>query len=99
MAKCPVCGLLTLRGSIAPIAAALADVVTVELEHIGPAVVDALGEFKHLNASVGENELTLHDYIDLGVAEGAKLLVDGRGFTLQGYEKGFYLGGSLFVKR
>ncbi len=36
------------------------------------------------------------DYIDMGVKEGAKLLVDGRGFKLQGYEKGFYLGGSLF---
>jgi malonate-semialdehyde dehydrogenase (acetylating)/methylmalonate-semialdehyde dehydrogenase len=35
-------------------------------------------------------------YIDLGVEEGAKLLVDGRGFKLQGYENGFYLGGSLF---
>jgi 2-oxoglutarate dehydrogenase E2 component (dihydrolipoamide succinyltransferase) len=38
------------------------------LPFISRAVVDALGEFKHLNASVGENELTLHDYIDLGVA-------------------------------
>ena len=35
-------------------------------------------------------------YIDLGVKEGAKLLVDGRGFKLQGYENGFYIGGSLF---
>jgi len=35
-------------------------------------------------------------YIDLGVKEGAKLLVDGRGFTMQGYENGFYTGGSLF---
>jgi malonate-semialdehyde dehydrogenase (acetylating)/methylmalonate-semialdehyde dehydrogenase len=35
-------------------------------------------------------------YIDLGVQEGAKLLVDGRNFTLQGYENGFYLGGCLF---
>ena len=35
-------------------------------------------------------------YIDLGVKEGAKLLVDGRGFKLQGYENGFYTGGSLF---
>jgi malonate-semialdehyde dehydrogenase (acetylating)/methylmalonate-semialdehyde dehydrogenase len=30
------------------------------------------------------------------VDEGAKLLVDGRGYTLQGYENGFFLGGSLF---
>jgi malonate-semialdehyde dehydrogenase (acetylating)/methylmalonate-semialdehyde dehydrogenase len=35
-------------------------------------------------------------YIDLGVAEGAELLVDGRDFKLQGYESGFYLGGCLF---
>ncbi|MGD9669507.1 MAG: CoA-acylating methylmalonate-semialdehyde dehydrogenase [Hyphomicrobiaceae bacterium] len=35
-------------------------------------------------------------YIDLGVSEGAKLVVDGRGFRMQGYENGFYLGGSLF---
>ncbi len=35
-------------------------------------------------------------YIDLGLKEGAKLAVDGRGFKMQGYENGFYLGGSLF---
>jgi len=35
-------------------------------------------------------------YIEMGVKEGAKLLVDGRGFKLQGYEGGFFLGGSLF---
>ena len=34
-------------------------------------------------------------YIDAGVAEGAKLVVDGRGLKLQGYEKGFWLGGTL----
>ncbi|APF36112.1 CoA-acylating methylmalonate-semialdehyde dehydrogenase [Chelatococcus daeguensis] len=35
-------------------------------------------------------------YVELGVAEGAKLVVDGRNFTLQGYENGFYMGGCLF---
>jgi malonate-semialdehyde dehydrogenase (acetylating)/methylmalonate-semialdehyde dehydrogenase len=35
-------------------------------------------------------------YIDQGVKEGAKLVVDGRNFRLQGYEHGYYLGGSLF---
>lgn len=35
-------------------------------------------------------------YIDMGVKEGAELLVDGRGFKLQGYEGGYFLGGSLF---
>ena len=33
--------------------------------------------------------------IDMGVAEGAKVVVDGRGLTLQGYENGFFLGGTL----
>ena len=35
-------------------------------------------------------------YVDLGVEEGAKLLVDGRGFKMQGYENGYYMGGCLF---
>jgi malonate-semialdehyde dehydrogenase (acetylating)/methylmalonate-semialdehyde dehydrogenase len=35
-------------------------------------------------------------YVDLGITEGAKLVVDGRGFTMQGYENGFYMGGCLF---
>ncbi|MFZ5929843.1 MAG: CoA-acylating methylmalonate-semialdehyde dehydrogenase [Pseudomonadota bacterium] len=35
-------------------------------------------------------------YIETGVSEGAKLVVDGRGFRLQGYENGFYMGGCLF---
>jgi len=35
-------------------------------------------------------------YVDLGIKEGAKLVVDGRGFKMQGYENGFYLGGCLF---
>ena len=36
------------------------------------------------------------DYVSLGVEEGAKLLVDGRDFRLQGYEDGYYMGGCLF---
>jgi malonate-semialdehyde dehydrogenase (acetylating)/methylmalonate-semialdehyde dehydrogenase len=36
------------------------------------------------------------DYIAAGVAEGAQLLVDGRGHVVKGHEKGFFLGGSLF---
>ena len=35
-------------------------------------------------------------YVDLGVKEGAKLVVDGRKLKLQGYENGFYMGGCLF---
>jgi malonate-semialdehyde dehydrogenase (acetylating)/methylmalonate-semialdehyde dehydrogenase len=35
-------------------------------------------------------------YIQTGVDEGAELVVDGRGFKLQGYENGFFIGPSLF---
>ncbi|MCZ6862784.1 MAG: aldehyde dehydrogenase family protein, partial [Alphaproteobacteria bacterium] len=35
-------------------------------------------------------------YVDLGVAEGADLLVDGRDLKLQGYEGGYFLGPCLF---
>jgi malonate-semialdehyde dehydrogenase (acetylating)/methylmalonate-semialdehyde dehydrogenase len=34
--------------------------------------------------------------VDKGVEEGAKLVVDGRGFKLQGYEDGYFVGGCLF---
>ena len=43
-----------------------------------------------------EHRKRVLDYIDMGVNEGAELVVDGRGFKMQGYENGFYLGGSLF---
>ena len=35
-------------------------------------------------------------YIDSGEAEGAKILVDGRGLKVAGHEAGFFLGGTLF---
>ncbi len=35
-------------------------------------------------------------WIDQGVKDGAELVVDGRGFTLQGHEKGWFVGPSLF---
>ncbi|MBG4004685.1 CoA-acylating methylmalonate-semialdehyde dehydrogenase [Pseudomonas aeruginosa] len=35
-------------------------------------------------------------YIDSGVAQGAELVVDGRGYQVAGHENGFFLGGSLF---
>ncbi|MBR3192137.1 CoA-acylating methylmalonate-semialdehyde dehydrogenase, partial [Bosea sp. (in: a-proteobacteria)] len=38
----------------------------------------------------------IKSYVDIGVKEGAKLRVDGRGFRMQGYENGFFMGGCLF---
>jgi len=35
-------------------------------------------------------------WIETGVKEGAKLLLDGRGVSVEGYEKGFYLGPTIF---
>ncbi|MDH3265568.1 MAG: CoA-acylating methylmalonate-semialdehyde dehydrogenase [Gammaproteobacteria bacterium] len=40
----------------------------------------------------------VRSYIDLGVAEGAELLVDGRELVVDGREQGFFLGGTLFDK-
>jgi len=34
--------------------------------------------------------------IDQGEKEGATLVVDGRGFKMQGYENGYFMGGTLF---
>ena len=38
----------------------------------------------------------VEDYITLGAEEGAELVVDGRGFSLQGSEEGFFVGPTLF---
>ena len=38
----------------------------------------------------------IESYIEMGVKEGADLVVDGRGLSLQGNEDGFFIGPSLF---
>ncbi|MFE2190890.1 CoA-acylating methylmalonate-semialdehyde dehydrogenase [Streptomyces olivaceus] len=38
----------------------------------------------------------VRSYVDLGVEEGAELVVDGRDFVLDGHENGFFAGASLF---
>jgi 2-oxoglutarate dehydrogenase E2 component (dihydrolipoamide succinyltransferase) len=38
------------------------------LPFISRATIDALAEFPHLNASVAENELVVHGFVDLGIA-------------------------------
>ncbi|WP_439541729.1 CoA-acylating methylmalonate-semialdehyde dehydrogenase [Hyphomicrobium sp.] len=43
-----------------------------------------------------EAKRRITDLIALGEKEGAELVVDGRGLVLQGYENGFFLGGTLF---
>ena len=44
----------------------------------------------------GEHKQKILDYIDTGVEEGAKLIVDGRNISITGHEDGFFLGGCLF---
>ena len=44
----------------------------------------------------GTHREKVKSYIDAGVAEGARLVVDGRAHSVKGYENGFFLGGSLF---
>jgi len=53
--------------------------------HYGPVVTAA-------------HKARVEGWIDQGVKEGAELVVDGRGFTLQGHENGFFVGPSLFDK-
>ncbi len=50
---------------------------------MGPVVTDA-------------HRARILEYIESGLAEGAELRVDGRGLRVDGHERGFFLGGSLF---
>jgi len=45
----------------------------------------------------GAHRDKVRSYVDVGIAEGASLVVDGRGFKASGgHEDGFFLGGCLF---
>ena len=43
-----------------------------------------------------EHKAKVESYIEAGLAEGAKLVVDGRGLKLQGHEDGYFVGPTLF---
>ena len=60
-----------------------------------------IGPYTDPDAELGplitnDAKVRVERYIDEGVADGAELLADGRGSRLQGYENGFFVGGTLF---
>ncbi|MET0604903.1 MAG: CoA-acylating methylmalonate-semialdehyde dehydrogenase [Beijerinckiaceae bacterium] len=65
----------------------------VESLKVGPST-DASADFGPLVTKAHLEKVK--GYVDLGVKEGAKLVVDGRNFKMQGYENGFYMHGCLF---
>ena len=45
-----------------------------------------------------EHRARVKAYVDIGVEEGAELVVDGRGFSISQHKNGFFFGGCLFDK-
>ncbi len=82
-----------------PVGDATADAL---IEKLAPRVRDlqigaGLDAADEMGALVtGEHRDKVSSYVDLGVEEGAELVVDGRGLKLQGLENGFFIGGTLF---
>ena len=73
-----------LKAKLIPAIAALRVGVSTDTDaHYGPVVTAA-------------HKAKIENYIQMGVDEGAELVVDGRGFTLQGHEEGFFVGPTLF---
>jgi len=69
--------------------------VLAELETLKVGIsTDAAAQYGPVVSQAHKQKIS--DYIQTGVDEGAELVVDGRGFQLQGYEKGFFIGPSLF---
>lgn len=65
----------------------------VERLKIGPGTDDGNDMGPLVSAAHREK---VKSYVDLGVEEGAELVVDGRNLTVPGHEDGFFLGGCLF---
>ena len=70
----------------------------VQALRVGPGCQgDGLNESVDMGPLVtGPHRDKVRAYVDLGVEEGAELVVDGRGLKVAGHEDGFYLGGCLF---
>ena len=72
------------------------------VERLKPRVKDlVVGPYTDAEAEMGplvtpDHCAKVRSYVDLGVSEGADLVVDGRDFSLEGYEDGAFLGGCLF---
>ena len=60
---------------------------------VGPSLAEGV-DYGPLVTSAAVERVT--GCIQQGVDEGATLLADGRGFTVEGHEEGFYLGPTLF---
>ena len=88
----------------------MAQSVAVAVGNVGDKLVDELskkvealkiGPGMDKNSEMGplvtkEHLERVRGYVDLGIKEGANLVVDGRDIKLQGYEHGYYIGGCLF---
>ncbi|MGL6236845.1 MAG: CoA-acylating methylmalonate-semialdehyde dehydrogenase [Segniliparus sp.] len=82
-----------------PVGAETADRIVAELANRAQKLVvgPSLDKGVDFGPLVSADALTrVRDYIDIGVAEGAELVVDGRGLTVPGHENGFFIGASLF---
>ena len=76
-------------------ASALREKVLAEIDTLKVGIsTDAAAQYGPVVTAAHKQKI--EDYIQLGVEEGAELVVDGRGFALQGYEKGFFIGPTLF---
>ena len=65
----------------------------IEKLKVGPAT-DAASEMGPVITQASKDRIAA--LVESGVKQGATLAVDGRGFTLQGYENGYFVGPSLF---
>ena len=65
--------------------------------HIGPGVLPEGEQENDMGPLISKAHLEkVSGYIDQGVSEGAKLVVDVRNYKVKGYENGYFIGGSLF---
>ena len=66
----------------------------VEALKVGPYTGGDDIDFGPLVTGAAKNRVL--NLIDSGIKQGAELVIDGRGFSLQGYESGFFVGPHLF---
>jgi len=89
------CMAISVVVAVGDVADPLVDAIRTRTEGltVGPGT-DTASEMGPLVTAVHRDRVT--GYVDAGVGEGATLVVDGRGLTVDGHEEGFFVGPCLF---
>ncbi|MDC3207074.1 CoA-acylating methylmalonate-semialdehyde dehydrogenase [Pelagibacteraceae bacterium] len=89
------CMAVSVAVAVGDIADSLVEKIKIKAQEI------KVAPWKHDDSDMGplisqEHKNKVQNYIEMGINEGAKIILDGRNVNIQGYENGFFVGPTIF---